>query len=67
MFQLNKYWHEKVLASRLTTQNTVEEVATIVHAILKQVEVEEPRFSCTLNKTTSNRYDGKSSLCAGIG
>lgn len=59
LFQLNKYWHEKVLVSRIATQSSVEEVASIVHNILKQVEVEEPRFSCTLSKTANNRYDGK--------
>ncbi|XP_067949218.1 protein mab-21-like 2 [Watersipora subatra] len=58
VYQLNNYWHEKVMPNKMAVQQSVEEVGIILQNILRQVEIEEPRFSCTLNKTTRDRYDG---------
>ena len=45
--------------NRMAVQQSVEEVAVIIQNILKQVQIEEPRFTCTLNKTVNGRYDGR--------
>lgn len=46
--------------NRMAVQQSVEEVAVIIQNILKQIQTEEPRFTCTLNKTVNGRYDGMS-------
>ncbi|KAF6033932.1 MAB21L1 [Bugula neritina] len=56
--QLNRFWHEKVIPNKLSLQQCAEEVAVIVQNILRHVQIEEPRFACTLNKTANGKYDG---------
>lgn len=50
------------MPNKMAVQQSVEEVGIILQNILRQVEIEEPRFSCTLNKTMRDRYDGRSAM-----
>ncbi len=57
LFQLNKYYNERVHARKAATAKTIREVCKVVQDVLKEVEVQEPRFISSLTEI-NGRYDG---------
>lgn len=57
VYQINKYYTEKVQARKLQTSKTIQEVCRVVQDVLKEVEVQEPRFISSLTDY-NGRYDG---------
>lgn len=57
LFQLNKFYNERVQARRLAVAKNVREVAKVVHDVLKEVELQEPRFISTL-VDVNGHYEG---------
>lgn len=55
--QINNYYVEKVQARRLEIQKVIHIVAKVVQEVLKEVELQEPRFISTLNES-NGRYEG---------
>ncbi|KAI1725269.1 mab-21 protein domain-containing protein [Ditylenchus destructor] len=55
--QINNYYMEKVQARRIEIQKTIHLIAKVVQDVLKDVEVQEPRFISTLNEN-NGRYEG---------
>lgn len=55
--QINNYYIEKVHARRLEIQKTTHVVAKIIQDVLKEVEIQEPRFISTLTEA-NGRYEG---------
>ncbi|GFQ67090.1 protein mab-21 [Trichonephila clavata] len=49
LYQLNKFYGERVQTRKGTIAKTVREVCKIVQDVLKEVEVQEPRFISSLN------------------
>lgn len=47
MYQLEKYYIEKAMARRRDIANTITEVVKIVQDVLKELELQEPRFIST--------------------
>ena len=56
-YQLNKYYTDKVQARKLQISRTIVDVCRIVQEVLKEVEVQEPRFISSLSDY-NGRYDG---------
>ena len=44
LFQINKYYNERVHARKANVNKTIREVCKVVQDVLKEVEVQEPRF-----------------------
>lgn len=58
LYQLNRFVTERVSARRAGIQKTVREVCKVVTDILKEVEVQEPRFISSLVETDTGRFEG---------
>ncbi len=43
LFQLNKFYNERVHARKVQVSKTIREVCKVVQDVLKEVEVQEPR------------------------
>ena len=57
LHQLNKYYGDRVQARKMSINKTLAEIVQIVQDILKEVEVQEPRFISTLTEV-NGRYEG---------
>lgn len=57
LFQLNKFYNERVHARKVASAKTIREVCKIVQDVLKEVEVQEPRFISSLTEI-NGRYEG---------
>jgi len=58
LFQLNKYYNERVHARKAATAKTMrEQVCKVIQDVLKEVEVQEPRFISSLTES-NNRFEG---------
>jgi len=57
MFQVNKFTGERVHARKFAISKTVREVCKVVQDVLKEVEVQEPRFISSLTEI-NGRYEG---------
>ena len=57
LFELNKYYNERVLTRQSGVVKTIREVCKVVQDVLKEVEVQEPRFISSLNEV-NGRYEG---------
>ncbi|XP_034937733.1 protein mab-21-like [Chelonus insularis] len=57
LYQINKYYAEKVQTRTAQVQKTIRDVCKVVHEILKEVEVQEPRFISSLTEC-NGRYEG---------
>lgn len=56
-YHLQKFYDEKVLERKAIVANTVDEIARVVFDVLKEVEIQEPRFISQLNEV-NGRYEG---------
>jgi len=57
LYQLNKYYGEKVQSRKGVIGKTIREVCKVVQDVLKEVEVQEPRFISSLTECNA-RYEG---------
>lgn len=60
-FHVNKFCSERVMYRRSTISKSVREVVKVIQDILKEVEVQEPRFISSLNEVThgaSSYFEG---------
>ncbi|CDW59325.1 cell fate determining protein mab21l2 [Trichuris trichiura] len=57
MYQLNRFYQERVTARKASSAKTLRDVCKIVQDILKEVEAQEPRFISTLVEN-GGRYEG---------
>uniref|UniRef100_A0A3B3QQ87 Mab-21-like 1 n=1 Tax=Paramormyrops kingsleyae TaxID=1676925 RepID=A0A3B3QQ87_9TELE len=57
VYHLNKYYNEKCQSRKAAISKTIREVCKVVSDVLKEVEVQEPRFISSLNEI-ENRYEG---------
>uniref|UniRef100_A0A182W4V7 Uncharacterized protein n=1 Tax=Anopheles minimus TaxID=112268 RepID=A0A182W4V7_9DIPT len=57
IYQMNKYCADRVQARKAQIHKTIQEVCRVVQDVLKEVEVQEPRFISSLNDY-NGRYDG---------
>ena len=53
LFQINKYYNERVHARKAASAKTIREVCKVVQDVLKEVEVQEPRFISSLTEVNS--------------
>lgn len=60
MYQLNQYATDKVTYRRNQITKTIGEIINIVQDILREVEIQEPRFISTLTECNGH-FEGKSS------
>ena len=57
LFELNKFYNERVHSRQSSVIKTIREVCKVVQDVLKEVEVQEPRFISSLNEV-NGRYEG---------
>ncbi|KAK0071279.1 hypothetical protein PV326_001406, partial [Microctonus aethiopoides] len=57
LYQINKYYVERVQSRMMNVQKTIREVCKIVQEVLKEVEIQEPRFISSLTEC-NGRYEG---------
>ncbi|XP_065581228.1 protein mab-21-like isoform X2 [Artemia franciscana] len=57
LYQLNKYYGERVNTRQSQITKTIREVCKVVQDVLKEVEVQEPRFISSLTEC-NGRYEG---------
>lgn len=57
LYHLNKYCAERVSYRRGQIAKTIREIVKIVQDVLKEVEVQEPRFISSLTECNGH-YDG---------
>jgi hypothetical protein len=57
VYQLNKYFGERVMSRKNQVAKTIQEVCRVVQDVLKEVEVQEPRFIPSLTDY-NGRFDG---------
>jgi hypothetical protein len=57
LYQLNKFYGDRVQSRKHAVAKTIREVTKIVQEILKEVEVQEPRFISSLNDCNGH-FDG---------
>ena len=57
LYQLNKFYNERVHARKAAISKTIREVCKVVQDVLKEVEVQEPRFISSLTEV-NGRYEG---------
>lgn len=57
LYQLNKYCGERVQARKTQIAKTVREVCKVVQDVLREVEVQEPRFISSLTEC-NGRFEG---------
>jgi hypothetical protein len=55
--QLNKYFLEKVIPRKNAIYKAVREVSKAVTEVLREVEIQEPRFISSLNEV-NGRFEG---------
>lgn len=60
-YHLQKFYDEKVIDRKNQIANTIEEIARVVFDVLKEVEIQEPRFISQLNESRG-KYEGISVL-----
>lgn len=60
-FHVNKFCAERVHFRRASIQRSVREVMKVIQDILKEVELQEPRFISSLNETSGNSSSYSSS------
>ncbi|XP_070553842.1 putative nucleotidyltransferase MAB21L1 [Ptychodera flava] len=58
LFQLNKYVNERVSARKANINKTIREITKVVTDVLKEVEVQEPRFISSLVENENGRFEG---------
>ncbi|GAB1604440.1 hypothetical protein Ahia01_000725400 [Argonauta hians] len=58
LYQLNRYYQDRVHTRKTNISRTVKDVCKVVQDILKEVEVQEPRFISSLSETNTGRYEG---------
>ena len=56
-YYMRKFYNEKTLARKATINKTVKDIARIVFDVLKEVEIQEPRFISQLNEV-NGRFEG---------
>lgn len=57
LYQINKYYGERVQSRKGQVAKTIREVCKVVQDVLKEVEVQEPRFISSLTEC-NGRYEG---------
>lgn len=57
LFQLNKFHNDRVQSRRSGVAKTIREVCKVVQEILREVEVQEPRFISSLTEVNGH-YEG---------
>ncbi|KAK7864382.1 hypothetical protein R5R35_010978 [Gryllus longicercus] len=57
LYQINKYYGERVQTRKGHVAKTIREVCKVVQDVLKEVEVQEPRFISSLTEC-NGRYEG---------
>lgn len=57
MHQLNQYYHTKANARSKSITRTLQEVSKIVQDVLRELEIQEPRFISTFTEVNGH-YDG---------
>ncbi|KAF9417492.1 hypothetical protein HW555_005415 [Spodoptera exigua] len=57
VYQMNKYYNERVANRKAQITKTIHEVCRIVQDVLKEVELQEPRFISSLTDY-NGRFDG---------
>ena len=57
LFQLNKFYNERVHTRKVNVSKSIREVCKVVQDVLKEVEVQEPRFISSLCES-NGRYEG---------
>jgi hypothetical protein len=60
-YHLQKFYEQKVIERKNYITSTVDEIARVVFDVLKEVELQEPRFISQLNEA-NGRYEGISVL-----
>ena len=65
LFQLNKFYNDRVQTRKIGISKTVREITKIVMEVLREVEVQEPRFISSLAEI-NGRYEGESKVGEGI-
>jgi len=57
MFQVNKFYGDSVHLRKYNIAKTIREICKVVQDVLKEVEVQEPRFISSLTDV-NGRYEG---------
>ena len=57
LFQVNKFYGDRVHSRKYTVAKTIREICKVVQDVLKEVEVQEPRFISSLTEI-NGRYEG---------
>lgn len=57
MYQLNQYYLSKATARSKNIAKTIQEVVKIVHDVLRELEIQEPRFISTFTEVNGH-YEG---------
>merc|ERR1712241_393046 len=57
LFQVNKFYGDRVHARKYTVCKTIREICKVVQDVLKEVEVQEPRFISSLTEI-NGRFEG---------
>lgn len=57
MYQLDQYYVHKATARSRSIDKTIHEVVKIVHDVLKELEIQEPRFISTFTEINGH-YEG---------
>ena len=56
-YHLQKFYEEKVIERKKLVSGIIDEIARVVFDVLKEVEIQEPRFISQLNET-KGKYEG---------
>lgn len=56
-YHLQRFYEEKVLERKQIVASRIDEIARVVFDVLKEVEIQEPRFISQLNDV-NGRYEG---------
>ena len=56
-YHLKKFYDEKVLERKKIVASKIDEIASVVFDVLKEVEIQEPRFISQLNEV-NGRFEG---------
>lgn len=58
MYQLNQYYMSKSTERSKNIAKTIQEVVKIVHDVLRELEIQEPRFISTFTEVNGH-YEGE--------
>ena len=58
LYPLNKYYQEKVLTRSSKIRKTIGEIIKVISTILKEVEIQEPRYISSLVVNENGIYEG---------